>query len=92
MYGLFNQKELSLEEGRLIRRQSSNRGCHCRKSSCLKKYCECYSTGRTCNEYCRCEDCKNWTQGLERKNSAKEPRKKKIKKEDSITTMLDCFI
>jgi len=34
-------------------------GCHCKKSNCLKKYCECYSGAVVCSERCRCNDCKN---------------------------------
>ena len=34
-------------------------GCHCKKSACLKKYCECYSIQVQCCEKCRCVDCKN---------------------------------
>lgn len=34
-------------------------GCNCKKSRCIKKYCECYSAGLVCRSNCRCEDCGN---------------------------------
>jgi hypothetical protein len=33
--------------------------CNCTKSNCMKKYCECYKQGMSCNSLCRCLDCSN---------------------------------
>ena len=35
------------------------KGCTCKKSNCLKKYCKCHLSGNFCNELCKCMDCKN---------------------------------
>jgi len=35
------------------------KGCHCKKSMCLKKYCECYQAGIPCSDICKCVDCRN---------------------------------
>ena len=37
----------------------NNLSCFCKKSNCLKKYCECYQMGMKCSLNCKCIDCKN---------------------------------
>jgi hypothetical protein len=37
----------------------NNLTCFCKKSYCLKKYCECFQLGMKCTSNCKCIDCKN---------------------------------
>lgn len=38
---------------------SHKNGCRCRKSFCLKKYCECFQASVTCSAICTCLSCCN---------------------------------
>ncbi|KAI6211924.1 CRC domain-containing protein [Aphelenchoides besseyi] len=35
------------------------KGCHCKKSNCLKNYCECYEAKVPCTDRCKCQSCRN---------------------------------
>uniref|UniRef100_A0A0A9Z5L8 CRC domain-containing protein n=2 Tax=Lygus hesperus TaxID=30085 RepID=A0A0A9Z5L8_LYGHE len=36
-----------------------NRGCNCKRSGCLKNYCECFEAKIPCSKNCKCAGCKN---------------------------------
>eukprot|EP00887_Chlorella_sp_A99_P002664 scaffold6.g2664.t1 len=51
-------------ETKVTATEGHKRGCRCKRSKCLKKYCECFSAGARCNpDVCGCEGCRNTADG-----------------------------
>ncbi|KAJ8715188.1 hypothetical protein PYW08_005169 [Mythimna loreyi] len=58
----------------IIRRH--NKGCNCKRSGCLKNYCECYEAKIACTAMCKCVGCRNVEETLERRRDAMRLRDK----------------
>ncbi|XP_011686890.1 PREDICTED: protein lin-54 homolog isoform X1 [Wasmannia auropunctata] len=58
------------ETGEDIRRH--NKGCNCKRSGCLKNYCECYEAKIPCSANCKCIGCRNIVDPILQKKSLKD--------------------
>ena len=49
----------SMKKYKIIMGFSKKVHCNCKKSNCLKNYCECKRNHERCDKKCECEQCKN---------------------------------
>ena len=47
------------KEDNIANEEYVNVSCRCRKSQCIKLYCECFQSGSLCHSLCKCDRCVN---------------------------------
>nr|XP_039273605.1 protein lin-54 homolog [Styela clava] len=48
--------------------RTHQKGCNCKRSGCLKNYCECYEARIPCTSKCKCIGCKNYEETNDRRS------------------------
>lgn len=57
----FSLQNSTTNQASFIMSSNRRKGCNCKKSKCLKKYCDCFYSRVYCSkEWCNCRDCLNF--------------------------------
>jgi len=64
------QKKTTVDEVFVEQPVGESFKCSCKKSKCLKLYCECFAAGVLCDGGCKCLDCSNTADNVEARRQA----------------------
>ncbi|CAD8116207.1 unnamed protein product [Paramecium primaurelia] len=53
------KKQIKIKKENNFQKTTDIQPCNCSQSSCLKRYCQCFHSGRMCLDECQCKNCKN---------------------------------
>lgn len=69
-------------------------GCHCKRTKCVKKYCECYRANVPCTQLCKCVSCSNAQVKLKEGDKVGLANRKKpvVNKKGILPTLLEKFL
>ena len=66
------------------------KGCTCKKTKCLKMYCECFSLGKVCTQDCNCLGCQNCKEHSDALLKAQELARNKVPEGRSVSKGCNC--